>query len=97
MSVRLRKGGFMVDTLGHYIFSPNVVFEKLELYTASVSSSTGDLPEATGSNRGQFPRTDFGPEKRMCSSSNTAKTPEATRVWGKSSIYLTCCGPHNLT
>ena len=41
MSVRLWKGSFMVDTLGHLNFGPNVVFETLELYISSVTSSTG--------------------------------------------------------
>ena len=30
--MRVWTGGFMVDTLVHYNFGPNVVFETLELY-----------------------------------------------------------------
>ena len=41
MSVRVWKGGFMVETMGHSNLGSNVVLETLELYISSVSSSTG--------------------------------------------------------
>ena len=40
MSVRVRKGGFMIETLGHWNIHPNVVLKTLELFISSVPSST---------------------------------------------------------
>ena len=68
MSVRVWEGGFMVDTLGHLNFGPNVVFETVEPYISSVPSSMGGHGRTPGGHgagvRGQSPRTDFGPDTK---------------------------------
>ena len=66
MSVRVRKGGFMVKHFDIRMFVPNVVLETLELHLLSVPrDATGGPLEATEGNRGQFPRTDFGPASQI--------------------------------
>ena len=47
-----------------------------------VVAGGGRALETAGGHRGQFPRTDFGPEAGIYSSSNTVRTPKATLVWG---------------
>ena len=46
-----------------------------------LKASNGRQREATGGNRGQFPRTDFGQGHGISSSNNAARIPKATLVW----------------
>ena len=64
MSARVRKGVFMIDTLGHYNFGPNVVFN-LWSYVYRTSrrqreAMGGHGGRPTSGNKGKFPRTDLG-------------------------------------
>ena len=90
MSLRVRNSGFVVDILGHYYFGLNVVFE-IWNYKSRPSGrqreATRGPVEVLGGNRGQFPRTDFGPRQEILSSMNAAGTPKATIVWGIHYIY----------
>ena len=79
------KHGFMVEKLRHSSFSPNVVFETLELYTSSVLSSTGGhgrALETMGDYSDQFLRTGLSLGYGTKPSPITARTLSATLVWG---------------
>ena len=54
-----------------------------------VEGGGGRPLENTGDHKGQFPRTDFGLVLATSSSTNTAKTPKATLVYGKTTFLDT--------
>ena len=79
--MRVWKGGFMVDTLGHIILPPNVVFETLELYVLSVPSSTGGpWPRETTQ---ASPRAQIVAPDRESSPLATPPGPLKLRLFGK--------------
>ena len=69
MSVRVQKSSFMVMTLGHYNFGPNVVSETLELYISSGLGGHGIPRKATG-----------GPLVATEASSRTQILPQITNL-----------------
>ena len=61
----------------------------LELYILSVPSSTGGPLETTGEHRGQFPRTDFGPDTES-SLLTPPPGPQKLRLFGERCNVMFC-------